>query len=154
MGRFRFRLEAVLELRRKRETEAKRALAEAQGLTRVAGESVAAAEDALRESQARALDELSSEHATTSAVWHRNWMTRLRDDLEAAQERLRERQANEAKAAERARAARRDVRALERLRQRAWQEYIDGELRAQQHGLDEFATLRVAAGRQARKELR
>lgn len=154
MRAFRFRLEAALDLRRTRDTEARRALADAQGLTTIAAEAVGRAEIGLREGEARALEELAGTHVPSSAAWHRNWMIRLRGDLAGAQARLRERQVNEGRAAERARRARRDLRVLERLRERAWQAYVEEERRAEQRDLDEFATLRAAAERQSRKELR
>lgn len=153
MRSFTFRLDAALDLRRTRDTEARRALADAQKLTTIAAEAVEQAETGLRDGEARAREELAAAHLPGAAVWHRNWMIRLREDVAAARARLCERQASEERAAERARAARRDLRVLERLRERAYRAYVEEERRAEQRDLDEFATLRAAAGRQSRKEL-
>lgn len=145
MRPFRFRPQPVLDLRIRRRDAAEEALAAARAATRDAEATVRAAEEALRNAQARARDALTTAGGLTSAAWHWNWIERLRRDVAGAKDALDVRRQEEARAAEIAREARRQVKVLERLkarRRRAWRLEAG---RAEQRMIDELAGLRFAA---------
>jgi len=142
MRKFRFRAAAALSLRRKEEQTALTALSRAEAeFQRV--------RDRRDEVEASRLDamkaQLEHERAGTDGagiVWHRTWISqlvatalRLGQELEA-----RARVVASAKAAWYE--ARRKRRALERMRERAWQRFRQEEDRQERLVIDELARLR------------
>jgi flagellar export protein FliJ len=142
---FKFRAEAALELRRRRDEEAQRALALARAAVRMA-------EDARRDVQ-RTVERARAEgarcwHASPTIdqlVWQRNWMAGLERDVARAEQALDARRTEERRAAENAQQARMDVRVLERLKERNWRTWQQAARRADQKAIDELASLRFAA---------
>ncbi len=134
-----------MDLRIRQRDAAEEALAVARAAVRDAEAAVRAAQDAVQDAQARAREALATAAGLAGAAWHWNWIERLRRDVACAMEALEVRQSEEARAAEIAREARRQVKVLERLkarRQRAWQLEAG---RAEQRAIDELAGLRFAA---------
>lgn len=147
MPRFRFRAEAALTLRRKRDEEAQRALGEAKRATRLAESELEREERLLAETLAQDRDEEARASDVARAVWCRNWMRRQRQVIAAAGRRLDERRRAERVAAQQAMEARRKLRALEHLRDRMWRSFLDAERRAEQKDLDMLGGLRYVARR-------
>jgi flagellar biosynthesis chaperone FliJ len=147
MARFRFRAQAALDLRRRQDEEAQRALADARQATRKAQAALAHEEEVLAETLERGRLEEASAQDTTRAVWYRNWMRRQRGVIEAARAAMEERRTAEREMAARAVVARRKLRALERLRERLWTAYLDAERRAEQKEMDVLGGLRFLANR-------
>jgi flagellar export protein FliJ len=149
MATFRFRARVALDLRRKQDDEAQAALGDARRAVRQAEEAVAREERLLHDTLARARDEEAQACDMTRAIWYRQWMRRQRLVIEAAGRLLEERRAAERACAERATAARRRLRALERLRDRLLQNHLEGERRVEQREMDVLGGLRFVARRGA-----
>ena len=134
-----------MELRRRRDEDAQRALAEAARQVRAAESGLQREERRLADTLALAAVEEAALTDLSRAIWHRNWMRRQRLVIEAARRQLDERHAAERAAAADAMDARRKLRALERLRERMWQAFLAAERRAEQKDLDVLAGLRYVA---------
>lgn len=144
MPGFTFRAQAALDLRRKQDEEARRRFGEATQAERRAvlalDEATAAVSEAIRtanEASAGASD-------VTVVTWHRNWITSRQHDAQHQSNRVEQCQADTAAAALEAQQARRKMRSLERLRDRALQAYLAAERRQQQKQLDALGTMRYA----------
>jgi flagellar export protein FliJ len=147
MKAFVFRAQAALDLRRRQDEDAQRALAHAEGLRQLAKEALDRAEASLEDAcrQAREVEGCDAEmHAR---IWYRNWIALhkqrvagCRDEHEA-----RRRAAEDARA--RARIARRQLQTLERFRDRAWRDYVQAERRMEQKALDDLGTVRFTVAR-------
>lgn len=142
MRRFRFRAEAALDLRR---TQEQAALA-VVGRVEAEFQAVRARRDEVVASRQQALDaQLKQERLGTdgaSLLWHRTWISQLAvtaDRLGAEVTARRE----AVKTAQRAwYDARRKRRALERMKDRAWQRHRQEEDRQERLVIDELARLR------------
>jgi hypothetical protein len=138
MKPFRFRAAAALDLRRRREDEARLAHAQAEIESRAADACVAEARSAV---DCAVEASASTERAGADAwfiTWHRSWITRLRLEVDAR----RKAAAISAAAAERAAASVRTAhqrrRTLERLRDRGVERY---EAEVQRTELEEMNLL-------------
>lgn len=145
MAKFKFRAEAAMDLRRKRDDEAQRTLADARRVARAAEADLAREERSLNDTLTLALAEEANTANIACSVWLRNWMQRQRQVIEAAGRRAEERRRLERAAAEQAIEARRQLRALERLRERQWRAFLQQEHRVEQRDLDMLAGLRYVA---------
>jgi flagellar export protein FliJ len=147
MATFRFRAEAALDLRRKQDEDAQRALGEARRATAHADAALQREEQVLADTLARGRDEETHAVDMARAIVYRQWMVRQRMVIEAARSRLDEKRTAERAAAEQAMVARRKLRALERLRERLWKAYLVNERRAEQKEMDVLGGLRFVARR-------
>jgi hypothetical protein len=145
MPKFRFRAEAALDLRRTQDEDAQKILAAARRATAQAEAALAREQRVLDETLARAAAEEARALDLACAVWHRQWMRRQRQVIEAARRLLGERQAVEKAAADQAVVARRRLRALERLKDRLWAAHVTGERRSEQKEMDVLGGLRFVA---------
>jgi flagellar export protein FliJ len=144
MAKFIFRAQAALDLRRKQEDAARLALAEAQARLREADDALAQAEARVADALARARDMEAEAADPTLAIWYRNWIHRLRREVARCAQILDGRQAD-AKAAEaKALEARRAVRVIEKLRERAWDAHTTRERREEQKQLDLLGVMQYA----------
>src|SRR4029453_2319126 len=141
MAQFRFRAAAVLDLRLKTEERAKRTLGDAQAelarAERELGETRAALDATLA-------DGASAVHDPGLSLWYRNWITRQRQELTRRRAMVADRQAAVDAAMSRLQAARRDVRVLERLRDRLHSVWALAERRKEQKELDWLGSVRYA----------
>lgn len=153
MRPFRFRAQAALDIRRKQEEDARRALHSAHAAERLAAET----EDAARTALARADEAVRGSFRTITAaselIWQGNWMTGLQRDLGRARQTLAERRSDRQRAAENAQHARMQVLVLERLKERQLRAWQLEARRAEQKALDELAGLRFAAQQRATEEM-
>jgi flagellar export protein FliJ len=142
MRPFVFRAQVALDLRQKRDDDARRDLAAANA-------SVARAEAALADARGR----VSGAHAdarqaqatatdTTAHVWYRNWIVIQQRDVERRHEELELRRDEARMARERATRAHVDLRVLERLKERARRAYDTAVAREEQKAIDWLAVLR------------
>jgi flagellar export protein FliJ len=144
MAKFIFRAQAALDLRRKQEEVAQLALAEAQARLREAELALGDAEGRVADALARARDTEAEANDPTLAIWYRNWIHRLRREVARCEQVLDGRQAD-AKAAEaKALDARRAVRVIEKLRERAWTTHTTRERREEQKALDLLGVMQYA----------
>jgi flagellar export protein FliJ len=150
MPAFVFRAVAVLKLRRQAEDMASRARAEAAAAVERAELHLAGIEATLAER----LREASSVYEPARREWYRNWILRQRQDIARAQAMLADRRAALAAATARLNTAHRDVRVLERLRDRLCTAWQLAERRAEQKELDWLGTVRhtMAARQQEETE--
>ncbi|HEY3380313.1 MAG TPA: flagellar FliJ family protein [Vicinamibacterales bacterium] len=148
MANFRFRAQVALDLRRKQDDDAQRALGEAKRATAAAQRAVQDAERALVETQERAREEAARASDTTRAIWYRNWIRRQQQVIVAARHALEQRLDEERVVAARAMEARRKLRSLEHLRDRTWKAFQLAERKAEQKEFDVLGGLRYVALRE------
>ena len=153
MRPFKFRADAALEMRRQQDEEAQGALGAAATAMRDAEAALRASERLAVDAGNRAREAEMAGCDMTALTWHRNWMVRQRADIAAHRDTVERRRADVARATTAAHDARRRFRALEALKERAWEDYLRDERRAEQKELDRLATMQYArsAGR-ARSE--
>jgi flagellar export protein FliJ len=139
---FVFRAQAALDLRRRRDDEAKRELASANA----AMADAQAALDASVADRERALRSARDAHAASSDVatieWYRNWIVRQRREVTQREEVLTSRRDDAHAARDRATRTHMDVRVLEKLYERARRTYDAGVRREEQKAIDWLAVLR------------
>jgi len=135
----------ALDLRQKQDEEAQRALGSARQARVAAERAVDTEERALADANARAAIEEAREWNASRAVWYRNWMRRQQQVITAARAVVEARRQQELAAAERAMDARRRVRALERVRDRALKAFDTAERRKEQKEFDVLGGLRYVA---------
>jgi flagellar biosynthesis chaperone FliJ len=147
MANFRFRAQVALDLRRSQDEEAQRALGVARQAVAEARGVVEAEERTLADANVRASLEEARAWDTARAVWYRNWVKRQTLVIAAAHAAVEDRCQEERTAADCATEARRRLRALERLRDRAWKTFQVAERRAEQKEFDMLGGLRYMARR-------
>ena len=119
------------------------ALAEAE-LTRAA-QHVTVARGAIQAASDTSRNAMSGVQYAHELDWHRNWMVGLQRDLARARQVEEERRIDVQAATAAAMKARRAVRALERLKDRAWRAYDALARREDQKALDLLGGLQYAA---------
>jgi flagellar export protein FliJ len=140
MARFVFRAEVALTYRRQQEQAATRAWREAVG----AFEGARRAELDAEQVVATALSDAQAVHDPAHRAWHRNWIVRLRQQQVQLRSRTADLQAVVDAAAVRVNAARRDVKALERLRARALADWQVVQRREEQKEMDWLGSVKYA----------
>lgn len=140
MARFVFRAEAALNLRRQQEQAATRAWVAASA----ALDHARAAEAEAQRAVAAALRDAQDVHEPARRVWHRHWIQRLQQQHGQRKVRVAECQSVADAAAERMNAARRDVKALERLRARALEAWELVQRREEQKEMDWLGSVKYA----------
>ena len=141
MRPFRFRADGVLEIRRRFRDTAQARLAREEHALRAAARAVEQAASAIDEAEQAYRTALATGHDVTEFGRHRNWIDQLRRRLERVREGLEVQTRAVASAREALRLADRDVRVLERLRERALAKYQLNVRRDEMKQLDEFAAL-------------
>ena len=131
---------------------AEQALAVARATVLAAADALGAAEEQWRDAQVRAQGAWATAEGMASAQWHWNWIARLERGVEDAREVLELRRIDERRAAEIAREARKQVKVLERLKERAYRAWQLEARRAEQKAIDELAGLRFASRLRAAHE--
>jgi flagellar export protein FliJ len=144
-----FRAQAALDLRRRDEEDAKRALGFARQAVAAAASAVAAAEAELAGGLRRARDERQHATDTLMSGWLRNWVAGQRRQVATLQQDLARRRDDERQAASHLLDATRRVRMLVQLRERLLQEFERQELRAEQREMNWIGSLRHYASRQS-----
>lgn len=140
MAGFVFRAAAALDLRRRKEDLARQAWADACSALERAERQLAAAQDAL----AQTLVEAATVHDPARQAWYRAWITRQRVEITHRRSAVEERRAAREAAVLVLNAAHRDVRALERLRDRTRAAWQLAQRRAEQKELDWLGSVRYA----------
>ena len=152
MKPFVFRAQAALDIRRLQDDAAQRALAIAESELRRADDAVLHAMAQIDRAGADAAAAFARGLDAHQLVWHRNWMTGLERDVVRARQRREERRTDVKAAALRAEQARRALRALERLRDRAVRAWERLARHEEQKALDLFGSLQHAARHLRREE--
>jgi flagellar export protein FliJ len=144
VAKFIFRAQAALDLRRKHEDTARLLLAEAHDRLHRAERDLEGAQARLMDAVTRARQTEAEATDPTLAIWYRNWIHRQRREVARCVQILDGRQAD-AKAAEaKALEARRAVRVVEKLRERAWETHTATERREEQKALDLLGVMQYA----------
>ena len=142
---FRFRGARILDWRRVQADAARVAFVRATESVREAAARVADADAA----GDRAADELRATLAAPADVGtlvrYRNWIGRQRLHAEACRAQHHERRVVADQTADVLQQARRHVKVMERLRDRAWRRYLDAERLQEMKELDQLATLQYAS---------
>ena len=144
MARFIFRPEPALTMRRKLEDEARLVLADAQRRAYLAESELRHAQENLSDARRRACEAEAQATDPTLAIWYRNWIKRQQREVARAAQVLDGRRADVGQAEQRVMEAHKAVRALEKLRQRALDEFTDRERRTEQKELDLLGVMQYA----------
>jgi flagellar FliJ protein len=144
MARFLFRAEPALTMRRKVEDEARIALADAQRRAYLAETALRQAQDSLRDATRRACEAEAQATDPTLAIWYRNWIKRQQREVARSAQVLDGRRAEVGQAEQRVMEAHKAVRALEKLRERALDEFTDHERKAEQKEIDLLGVMQYA----------
>jgi flagellar export protein FliJ len=150
VAQFRFRAQVALDLRRKLEEAARRALADAEREVLNAYGALSDTETRLDEARVRARDDERETVDPARCVWHRNWIFRVQQDVAGCRRVLADRQETARIATAHAQQARRRLRSLEKLRDRALHAWEQDARRQEQRQLDELGTVRYAQQRSGR----
>jgi flagellar FliJ protein len=144
MAPFRFRPQPALDLRKRQEEAAAAAVAAARLATEQAEAARSECQQRFDEAGRRAAEADAAGGEVTIAIWYRNWMRSQRRELARAEAIAEDRRVMLRDAESRLVDARRRVRVLERLRERAWDAHQRREREAEQKALDELAGLQFA----------
>jgi flagellar export protein FliJ len=141
MPPFRFRAAAALELRERREALSKRALADARAALERAERTLAEGRSAL---DATLASGAAAAHDPGLSIWYRNWITRQHQELAKRRAMVADRRAAVDAAVARLHLAHRDVRVLERLRNRLQSAWALAERQKEQKELNWLGSMRYA----------
>jgi len=142
MANFRFRAEVALDQRRQEELEALRDWRHAEAQFRVVFGTLTA-EESRREAAHSELTRLERQGTDVETLlWHRNWIVRLRSNVDRLQRDLDDRARNARQAQQVWREARRRRLTLERMKARAWQRFQAAQVREETKAMDELARIR------------
>jgi flagellar FliJ protein len=144
MAKFIFRPEPALTMRRKLEDAARLALADAQRRAYLAEAALRTAEDGLSDAKKRAFEAEGQATDPVLAIWYRNWIKRQQREVARSAQVLDGRRAEVGQAEQRVMDAHKAVRALEKLRQRALDDFTDNERRTEQKELDLLGVMQYA----------
>jgi flagellar export protein FliJ len=144
MPAFRFRAQPALDMRRRDEERQREAVNEARRANEAAENALLAAQTRFDEATRRASEADAIGGDVTTAIWHRNWIKSQRRELARAEAIAEDRRVQLEDAGKLLIEARRRVRVLERLRERALAAHEQQERHAEQQQLDELAVLRFA----------
>ncbi len=142
---FKFKAQAALDYRARQDEAAQRQLALANAALRTAEQAVAGAKNALLAALDRARGEQAHGGDVNRLTWYRNWIAGQRRNVAVSEATLAARQRAWRAAQDQANLARRDLRALERYRDRALKEWDRQERRREQKALDLLGALQYAA---------
>lgn len=144
MARFIFRPEPALTMRRKLEDAARLVLADAQRRAYLAESELRHAQENLSDATRRACEAEAQATDPTLAIWYRNWIKRKQREVARSAQVLDGRRAEVGQAEQRVMEAHKAVRALEKLRQRALEDFTDNERRTEQKELDLLGVMQYA----------
>jgi flagellar export protein FliJ len=142
MRPFVFRAQAALDLRRRRDDDARCALAEANAEVSRAEARLKAALDDRDRAFSDAAAALARATSAGDAVWYRNWITGHQRDVAGRQDDLTQRRAAAQTARDQATRTHMDLRVLERLKERARRTYDSAVVHEEQKAIDWLAVLR------------
>lgn len=144
MPRFRFRAQAALDLRRVQEGQRRETANEARHASDIAERALADARVRFADAMARAHEADAAGGEVSTAIWYRNWIRGQRRELARCEAIAEDRRVQLEDADRALMEARRRVRVLERLRDRAWATFREHERKIDQQRLDELAVLQFA----------
>jgi flagellar export protein FliJ len=142
MRPFVFRATAALDLRRKRDEDAQRELAEANAAVAMAEAGLTQAVETCDEARRKAADEQRSSSEVATLMWYRNWIVVLQREIARHRDVVAGRRTDAEAARARATRTHVDVRVLEKLKERQWRAYTLEVQRAEQKDIDWLAVLR------------
>lgn len=144
MARFVFRVQVALDLRRRQEDEAKKALAVAESKKLEAERHRDEVRRAIAQTLSRGREAEDRAGDVTLRVWYRNWIAAQRLELERREQVVVQRDADARQAVTVAQEAYRKRRMLERLRERAHTTFLVDERREEQKVFDDLGSLRFS----------
>ena len=144
MAKFIFRAEAALGMRRKKEDEARLIMADAQRRAQLAEEDLQRAQQRVIDATRRAAEEERQATDPVLAIWYRNWIKKQQRDVARGAQVLDGRRAEVQAAEQRVMEAHRAVRALEKLKEKAWDRYTHDERKTEQKEIDLLGVMQYA----------
>lgn len=152
MRTFRFKAARVLDLRRKREDDARHAVVKAQHLASSAEVRLRAAQDSVAEA-AQQLEAIQRQGAPAWLIgWHRSWIVRKTEDADVSRRDVAVAASRVAQAEAALRDAHKDRRALERLQDRLAARHARELARFELKTMNELAGIRYMTAAAERKE--
>ena len=148
MRAFRFRAQAALDLRRREDEQAQRAVAQAEGRVQAAIAAVREAHRRTEQARSECAAAIGQPGTFAQLIWHRSWIVRLEQERIAAATALAARQKEHARAVAARQQTRLRVEALDRFKEKAQRAWADHAAAEEQKHLDALATIRfVTAAR-------
>jgi flagellar export protein FliJ len=147
MKAFHFRGARILELRKRQADEARGAFMRAAESARESADRLAVAEAGSARAIREFRDAMAGTTSTDEVERHRNWIERQRTQERGYRKAHEEQLALADKAARVLQAATRQVKVMERLRERAERRYREAERQLETKVFDELATVRYARRR-------
>jgi flagellar FliJ protein len=144
MAKFIFRAEAALNMRRKKEDEARLIMADAQRRAQLAEEDLERAQQRVIDAKQRAAQEEAQATDPVLAIWYRNWIKKQQRDVARGAQVLDGRRAEVQAAEQRVMEAHRAVRALEKLKEKALDRYTVDERKTEQKEIDLLGVMQYA----------
>jgi flagellar FliJ protein len=144
MATFHFRPQVALDLRRREEEAQQRVVSEARAISDRAAALFDDAQRAFDAGTARAAEAEAAGGSVIDSMWHRNWIRSLRRELARCEANAEDRRVQLETAEQALVVARERVKALERLKERAYEAHRERERRDEQKAMDDLATLRFA----------
>jgi flagellar protein FliJ len=144
MAKFIFRAEAALNMRRKKEDEARLIMADAQRRAQLAEEELQRAQQRVIEATRRAAEEEAQATDPVLAIWYRNWIKKQQRDVSRSAQVLDGRRVEVQDAERHVMEAHRAVRALEKLKEKALDRYTTHERKSEQKEIDLLGVMQYA----------
>jgi flagellar export protein FliJ len=143
--RFRFRAQAALDLRQREHDRALRVMTHLEADLRTAERGLTLAETAVTQARDSYAAVMQSTSASAEQQWYRSWIVRRDRERAAAARAVAARRLDYASARTAYDAARQKLEALDRLKERAREQWAADIAAAEQKDLDALATMRYVA---------
>jgi flagellar export protein FliJ len=144
MAKFIFRADAALNMRRKKEDEARLIMVDAQRRAQLAEEELQRAQQRVIDATRRAAEEEAQATDPVLAIWYRNWIKKQQRDVARGAQVLDGRRAEVHAAEQRVMEAHRAVRALEKLKEKALDRYTHEARKTEQKEIDLLGVMQYA----------
>jgi flagellar export protein FliJ len=146
--KFKFRAQAALDLRKREDDDARRALARAETDLRAAQRLRGEVEERARAARTQCAAAMEKMGAGAELQWYRSWIVRLDRDRALAAKAVADREAAVARAREAQKRTGQRVESLERFKEKAVTAFEQRTLAEEQKFIDALATMRFTASRE------
>jgi flagellar export protein FliJ len=145
VSKFKFRAQAALDLRKREDDDARRALARAETDLRAAQRILGEVEERARDARTRCAAAMQQGGSPAELQWYRSWIVRLDRDRGAAARAVADREAALVKATDARARTRQRVESLERFKEKATHAFEQRVLADEQKFIDALATMRYVS---------
>jgi flagellar export protein FliJ len=149
---FKFRAQAALDLRRRENDDARRAVARAETDLRTAQQLLAQIEARARDARIQCAAVMIKPGGTAELQWYRSWIGRLDRDRSSAAKVVADREAALARAQEAQRLTGQRLESLERFKEKAMDAFAERGRAEERKFIDALATMRFTGRSREREE--